>query len=444
VKTDQAPAQTAATTQPADRWPFDPSRFRFYYGWVVLFVGSLGVLASIPGQTAGVSVFTDELTVTTGLSRLQLSIAYLIGTGSSAVLLPRAGRSIDRYGSRRVALVAVVGLSLTLVGLSTVGPMSTAVGMVVMSVGFGFLRFTGQGLLTLTSRTMISQWFDRRRGIVTSASNAVMSFAFAASPALLLLLIDIDGFRTAWRILAVLLVVAMGSVIVLLFRDSPETSGLIIDGGVAEQADEADPEALIGTDQDHTRSQALTDVRFWALTVPLFALSSTATGLTFHILDFGAELGIDDDLIVGIFVPIAVVAVPVTLVAGWLVDTVPPVAIAALMSVSQVIMYVGVSELDHTLGLVLAIIGWGVSQGCYAPLTSAALPRIFGRRHLGAIAGIQMSALVVGSAVGPALFALSQAVTDSYRPALWLSAIVPLAGSALAALALITGARHAD
>ena len=220
-----------------DRWPFDPSRFRFYYGWVVLAAGSIGVLASVPGQTAGVSVFTDSLIETTGLSRLELSIAYLIGTGSSGFLLPRGGRAIDRYGSRRVAVFAVLGLAVTLVGLSTVGPMSTAVGIAVMSLGFGCLRFTGQGLLTLTSRTMISQWFERRRGVVTSTSNAIMSFAFASTPALLLALIELDGFRTAWRVLAGVLVAFIGVVVVLLFRDSPETSGLVIDGGVAAPAE---------------------------------------------------------------------------------------------------------------------------------------------------------------------------------------------------------------
>ena len=144
-----------------DRWPFDPARLPFYYGWVVLVVASLGVLASVPGQTAGVSVFTDDLIGSTGLSRLQLAIAYLIGTGASGLVLPRAGRSIDLHGARKVALVATVGLAATLVGLSLVVTMPTWVGLPVMSVGFGFLRFTGQGLLTLTSRTMLSQWFDQ-------------------------------------------------------------------------------------------------------------------------------------------------------------------------------------------------------------------------------------------------------------------------------------------
>ncbi len=50
------------------RWPFDPARSPLYYGWAVLVVGTIGMIASIPGQTAGVSVFTDDLTEVTGLT----------------------------------------------------------------------------------------------------------------------------------------------------------------------------------------------------------------------------------------------------------------------------------------------------------------------------------------------------------------------------------------
>jgi len=433
---EQREEQTART---GDRWPFDPSKVPFYYGWIVVVVGSIGVLASVPGQTAGVSVFTDELTAATGLTRLQLSIAYLIGTGSSGFLLPRAGRALDRYGSRRIALVAVGGLALTLVGLSMVGPMTTALGLVAMSVGFGCLRFTGQGLLTLSSRTMVSQWFERRRGLVSSSSNAVMSFAFAASPALLLALIDIDGFRTAWRILAVILVVIIGAIVLVLFRDSPETSGLQIDGGLAAPVAPGDAPLAIGSDHDATRDEVVRDLRFWAVAIPVVAMASTSTALTFHILDYGAELGIADDRIVQIFLPIAFVSVPVTLLGGWLIDTISPLYIAAAMSAVQVVMYLTVTMLDRPVAAVIAIVAWGVAQGCYAPLTSAALPRLFGRRHLGAIAGLQMSAMVIGSAIGPALFALIDSIGGSYRPALVLSSALPAAG---VAAALIAHRRH--
>ena len=413
------------------RWPFDPSRFRFYYGWVVLAAGTIGVMASIPGQTAGVSVFTDHLTDATGLSRLQLSIAYLIGTGTSGFLLPRGGRAIDQRGSRVVALAAVIGLAATVAGLSLVGDMGPIVGLAVMSIGFGCLRFSGQGLLTLSSRTMISQWFDRRRGLVSAISNAVMSFVFAATPAILLVLIDAYGWRAAWRLIAIGLIVVVGSVVVVLYRVSPETSGLRIDGGVRSAEEDAAP-TVIGTDIDLDRDAAVRDARFWAVTVPVMSMAITSTALTFHIVDFGAELGLSDDRIVQIFLPIAVVSVPVTLLGGWLIDTIPPLLVAALMCASQIVMYLTVGHIDRPLFAAVAIAAWGVAQGCYAPLTSAAIPRLFGRRHLGAINGVQMSAMVIGSAIGPAMFALVEATTGSYRPALWVSALLPACGLVLA------------
>ncbi|MEO1056664.1 MAG: MFS transporter [Actinomycetota bacterium] len=418
----------------AGRWPFDPRRVGFYYGWVIVVAATIGAVASIPGQTAGVSVFTDDLTDTTGLTRLQLSIAYLIGTGSSGLLLGYGGTAIDRYGSRVVAFVATIGLAATTLALSFIGPMGTVVGLVVMSLGFAALRFTGQGLLTLALRTMLAQWFDRRRGLVSSISTSIVSFSFAASPALLFALIEIDGFRTAWRLIALGLVVIVGTIIVVLFRVSPEASGLVIDGGtVPESHDDVGP-AVIGTDDDATRDEAVRDVRFWALALPVVALASTATALTFHIVDIGAEQGLDEETIVRVFVPIAVVSVPITLLTGWLIDRVSPLTIAAAMAVAQLVMYLTFGHLDAPVTYALAVAGWGVAQGCFSSLTSAAIPRIFGRRHLGSIAGVQMSAMVVGSAIGPALFALSQSLTDSYRPALWTSTLIPIAALALIAI----------
>lgn len=40
--------------------------------------------------------------------------------------------------------------------------------------------------------------------------------------------------------------------------------------------------------------------------------------------------------------------------------------------------------------------------------------------------------MVIGSAIGPALFALVESVTGSYGPALWISAILPAGGIVLA------------
>ena len=68
----------------------------------------------------------------------------------------------------------------------------------------------------------------------------------------------------------------------------------------------------------------------------------------------------------------------------------------------------------------------GVAGGCYGPLTVAALPRLFGRTHLGAISGVMTMCLVIASALGPAIFAFSRSVLGSYEMALWGSVALPV------------------
>ena len=86
--------------------PFHPGRVGLFYGWIILPAGIIGMLVSIPGQTMGVSVFTDYLVRDLSISRVQLSIAYLLGTLVSGMLITGAGIMYDRFGSRLTAMVA--------------------------------------------------------------------------------------------------------------------------------------------------------------------------------------------------------------------------------------------------------------------------------------------------------------------------------------------------
>ena len=61
-------------------FPFQPARVPFFYGWVIVAAASVGIAFSIPGQTMGFSVFTNTLMIELGLTRVQLSTAYCIGT----------------------------------------------------------------------------------------------------------------------------------------------------------------------------------------------------------------------------------------------------------------------------------------------------------------------------------------------------------------------------
>ena len=57
-----------------------PRSSTIHYGWIILGAGTFGSFMTLPGQTAGVSVFLDPITADLGISRTLASIAYAAGT----------------------------------------------------------------------------------------------------------------------------------------------------------------------------------------------------------------------------------------------------------------------------------------------------------------------------------------------------------------------------
>ena len=114
----------------------------------------------MPGQTVGVSVFSEPIMAALRLSRQQLALAYLSGTISSSFFLPLAGKVLDRIGPRRFTAFACILLASFSVYLSYCDKISAIinsvapgyghyVGFGVAYVGFFGIRHFGQGWMTL-------------------------------------------------------------------------------------------------------------------------------------------------------------------------------------------------------------------------------------------------------------------------------------------------------
>lgn len=426
-------------------FPFAPAKFPVFYGWVILVASVLGVMTSIPGQTIGVSVFTDHLIEATGLSRLDLSNAYFAGTVTSGCLLPFGGKLLDKLGARRVVVLAAVGLGLTLVYLAMCDRLSEWLALrfpitsptaaaILLVLGFVSLRFCGQGMLTMTSRTMLGKWFDRRRGQVSGLIGIFVSFGFASAPYFFSKGIAAFGWRGLWLMMAVIVGLGMSSVGWLLFRDNPEICGLRMDGDADSASAENsavttavnDQSAELDTEQKEespiwgfTRREAIGTLTFWATTLAFASQALSITGITFHIVSIGAELGIPESRMVAIFIPISIVSTTVGFLVGIACDRVRLQFIFMFMMVGQAVGISAIANLNIPGMIIPATVGLGISGGCFGTLTAVVLPRFFGRLHLGAISGVQMMAIVIASAIGPSMLANVQTVTGSYRGGLY-------------------------
>mgnify|MGYP006288721753 FL=1 len=420
------------------RFPFDPGRWPFFYGWVVLGFGTVGMLMSVPGQTVGVSVFTDFLIGELAIPRIFLSLAYMIGTITSALLLTRAGRLYDRAGARIMGIAVSAGLGAVLVYFSfsdsiTAGLRSLLPGfppivvpMAVMSLGFFLLRFFGQGSLTLASRNMVMEWFEKRRGLANAVLGVSVSFGFSYAPRVLDHLIGIAGWHGAYRGLAVIVGAGFAFLVFLFFRDKPEDHGLIPDGAIHTPKRKVHTETVAV--RDFNLKEARRTFTFWVMTVSLLMSALVVTAFTFHVISVFESSGLSRETAVSIFLPSSFVAVGFQFLGSYVSDYIKLKYILLTQLGGLILLCAGVILLRRGLPVVMVTAGLGINQGLFGVTGNVAWPRFFGRKHLGAVSGFAMAWIVAGSAVGPYLWSISLEGRGNYgiAAALCLAVLVIL------------------
>ena len=405
----------------SNRFSFiDPNKFPFFYGYMVLFIGTIGVFASVPGQTVGVSVFTDPLKDALGLTRNQFSNAYMIGTFISAFFVGKAGVLFDKFGARYVAFFAtiILGISLLLCSVSVqisetiqyyLNITSWIIPFTVITMLFFFMRLSGQGILTMASRNMIMMWFNTSRGKVNAISSIAISLGFSSSPILLNSLIENNGWELSWQLIACCLFI-FSFFILQLYRNKPEDFNLIPDGAAINT--EKKEETRI--EYNLTLKEAKKTRAFWMFGLVLAFNSFFITGFTFHVISIFSSQDYSKSQVIGIFLPISIIAVTVSTIGNILSDYFQHKIYLFIMLFSAVIASLGLIFLNSAFGVYLLIGGLGTLGGLFGIINAVTWPRYYGRKYLGAISGKIMSFLVFASAVAPSLFSYSYTTFGSY------------------------------
>jgi len=407
--------------------PFFPKKIPFFYGWIILGLGTLGIIMSIPGQTIGVSVFTDYLIDALGIDRIRLSLAYLLGTFGSAFIISYAGKLYDRLGARAIGTITSVALGALLLILSQIQNIlgfltqtfsaisSEWIAFTLITLGFFGLRFLGQGVLTMVSRNMVMKWFEDHRGFANAILGTATAFGFSYAPRLLINLIRQFKWDGTWNVLGWIIGIGFTLIFYLLSRDNPEECGLIPDGNQFHKKKHKAIKTHPVT--NFSVKEAKRTFSFWIFTLILSMFALFITGLTFHIVSIFKEAGMDQNAAVSIFLPAAIISVILNFAVSWISDYIKLKYILLLEALGLMICMCALVFLAPGWPVLLLIIGNGINGGAFGILSTVVWPRFYGTNHLGSISGYAMGWLVAGSALGPTLLSLSLRYTQTYATA---------------------------
>jgi len=373
--------------------------------WATL-VAAAGVVSvmTAPGQTAGLSVFTDPLISELDISRTGISASYFFGTIAGAAAQPFVGRALDRYGARSVTVAIGILFAGVLLALSFVGDIGG------LTAGFVGVRMLGQGALSLAATTAVARAITRHRGLALGVTSAIGSAGISLAPVGLERLISAVGIHAAWRWEALI----VAAVVIPLAFILPGRSRR------AQDLDSLSTAQIVIQRESWTLGDAVRTGMFWVIAASLAVSGMLSTGLAFHQIAILGERGLTPFEAAANFLPQTVTGIAATLLVGVFIDRVSPklFVIFSMLTLASSLLLLPIVEAGWTAilyGLVL-----GAAGGSLRGMEAAAYVRYYGTAHIGSIRGVVTAINLASTALGPIALSLGVDISGSFTAPLSL------------------------
>jgi len=371
------------------------------------------------------AIFVSALQSSFDTSRSAITLVYsFVLLGSTGA--PFAGWIADRFGLRWLILIGICGASLATASAS----LATQVWQLYLGLGL-LAGFGGVALGAVPSSMLIGRWFPAQRLGVPMA----VAWSAAGVGAIVILplaqhLIESDGWRHAYRVLAIISAALLPLLLVLPWRRIERGAPGLVPARTAK-------------DRGPTMGEALRDWPFWAL---CFSFGLTSLGI-FSIapqaMVYLLERGLDGAYaaralaVAGFLTPLGMIGF------SWLADR-GGRKIAAVLAYACSILGVGALALVRAPGdvvwLWLYVLLFGGSMGSRGPMISTLATMRYRGAHFGRIYGLISIGTGIGGFLGAWIGGLLHDWTDGYA-AVMLFSVVSLALAA-ASLGSEAGARE--
>ena len=345
-----------------------------------------------------------------GWSRAQVSVGFSVALLVSGITSPFVGRWIDVRGPRSSILVGALLASLTYLLLAVTSSLwqwylFNAVNAVFRQMMF-FIPF----------QTLVSRWFDARRGIALGILGTGFSMGGFLVVPLMRYVIDTLDWEGAFIFSAIATAAVFLPIGLFVVRNSPADVGAALDGrprlrsaGVAGVA----PAAGVSL------PQAIRLPIFWLLALALMLLYYGMFGWTVHQIPFWESKGFSRETGVLLLSMAAGTGIVLRLALGAVSDRIrrfehAAMAFAACLAVSLTVLLTSTS----TAGIGVYFAFWIIGAAGGPMIEALVLSRAFGTTHFATILGTVVVVETIGQIVSPTVAGAIFDASGSYDWAL--------------------------
>lgn len=374
-----------------------------YAGWRVVLACFLMALFLFGFGLYGHGVYLAELQRLHGWPAASIAGGSTLSLLVSNILAMFTPELMARLGPKRLALFGLAGFASSMVLLAGVTELwQLYAAFTLMSLGW-------IGMGTVVIATVVSGWFEQRRGLAISLAFNGASFGGVVVTPLLVMLVEKVGFSAAMLISTAIMLMILLPVIGIWITPRQQ--------GATPAAHPAPSQNAVAGES--SRLAIMRQLAFWTVTAA-FALALTAqVGVIVHLIALlepklgRAGAGFAVSLM-------TVMAVTGRFSIGLVIDRLDPRWVTAVSVAGQAAALVAILHADSTPMLLAACAVFGYSVGNLITLPPLIIHREFNAASFTAVLGLATAISGTACALGPVLVGIVRGWSGDYRMALML------------------------
>ena len=402
---------------------------QIYYGYWLIAAAFVAQFVSVGVQNYVIGPFMIPMTEELGWTRAEYTIPRTLGQVMMAFTGFVVGGYVDRHGAKRFMLagVFILAIALYLLGLIEYLWQWIILNGLVLTVGAALIG-------NLVVNVTLAKWFVDFRGRAIAFAAMGVSFAGVILTPAVTFIIDSEGWRVAWQLLAFGALICVIPVS-LCMRRAPEDYGLLPDGMTEEdvQAGKA-AKAMQDFTNSMTRREALHTTSFYLLVLAFGLFGITIAVMLLQTVPFMTDAGYSRTTAA---MMITVASIPALLskpIWGWLIDGLQPIPLAATsaaLTATSLFIIVFSVQAGATFWVFAGFAILGLGWGGMIPLQEVIWASFFGRRYLGSVRSAALPFSLLLTAGVPLATSYYYDVVGNYDGAIITVAIANLLSAAI-------------
>ncbi len=399
------------------------SNRKLFYGWVVVAGCILITMTMVPPIMALSSKYLLYVTADLNISRSAFTLANTVLQSLGIFLSPLVSKRLAEGNLRRIQTLSVIGYCISYFSYSlATRPLHLYIS--AFALGIFYLNAT-----LIPVSMVVTNWFSKHRGLAMSLAMAGIGVGGTIFSPLLTFLLENYGWRSAYRIMALVILALALPAALFLIRKKPEDMGLrplgADDGPVGGQ-NKAKPDTGLQISFEQARLRPF----FWLLLAGMLTNGLINAGALGHFPPAIQEShgAVIQATVISLYSSISIGG---KLLLGWINDR-----FGVVVSTTYACVLFGLSFVFLLLpgqsGVLLyamaLVFGLGNAIGTVTPPLITA--QVFGKEQYSRAYGVANSFSQVGLSLGSLAVASVYDATGSYRPA-WIL-LLALTGVTLA------------